>query len=146
MLGVIGLSIAAPLPSLADGAVSVSTVYRARAKYGSRILDLGKAAESGNFAAFEDKKAVNGFDLFISSSNAQKSAISKERKAKEEKLEADIYTAVKAKDASKLKAAYSEFIKVADLKSDYKPGELGQTDSSGYSATWGTDKQFIYIR
>jgi Photosystem II Psb31 protein len=70
----------------------------------------------------------------------------KERKAVETKLESDIFAAVKAKDSSKLKASYEEFIKVADLKSEYKPGELGQTDSSGYSPTWGTDKQFIYQR
>lgn len=135
---IIGLGLS--MPVLADGAVSASTIFRARNSYGARIVQLQKAADTGNFAAFEDKKAINGFDLFISSSNSQKSAIAKERKAAELKLEADIYTAVKAKDASKLKNAYNEFIKVADLKSDYKNDELGQTDSSGYSPTWGTDR------
>ena len=141
-----GFALAAPIPAMADGAVSASTVYRARNNYGARIVDLAKAADTGNFAAFEDKRSKNGFDLFISASNAQKSAISKERKAKELVIVASINDAVKAKDAAKLKAAYAEFIKVASLKSDYKPGELGQTDSSGYSPTWGTDRQFIYIR
>lgn len=141
-----GFALAAPIPAMADGAVSASTVYRSRNYYGARIVDLAKAADTGNFAAFEDKKSKNGFDLFVSSSNAQKSAITKERKAKETAIVANIYDAVKAKDASKLKAAYAEFIKVSDLKSDYKPGELGQTDSSGYSPTWGTDRQYIYQR
>lgn len=147
-LGVVamGFALAAPIPAMADGAVSASTVYRSRNLYGARIVDLGKAADSGDFAAFDDKKARNGFDLFVSSSNAQKSAISKERKAKEIVIVANIYDSVKAKDASKLKAAYAEFIQVANLKSAYKPGELGQTDSSGYSPTWGTDRQYIYIR
>ena len=31
-------------------------------------------------------------------------------------------------------------IKVADLAPLFKPGELGQTDTSGYSPTWGTDR------
>jgi hypothetical protein len=38
-------------------------------------------------------------------------------------------TAAKAKDAGKLKSAYDEFIKVADLKSEFKKEGRGQTDS-----------------
>mmetsp|Transcript_16492 Transcript_16492/g.14865 ORF Transcript_16492/g.14865 Transcript_16492/m.14865 type:complete len:106 (+) Transcript_16492:53-370(+) len=45
-----------PIPVLADGAVSRSTVYKARLGYGSKILDLAKAADKGDFAAFADKK------------------------------------------------------------------------------------------
>lgn len=145
-IGAAGLAFSLAAPALADGARSVSTDFRARNYYGARIVDLGKAAEAGNFEAFTDKKAINGFDLFISSSNARKSAISKEREAAEKKIEADIYSAVKAKDAGKLKAAYRQFIDVADLKSEYKAGELGQSDSSGYSPTWGTERQYIYQR
>ena len=70
----------------------------------------------------------------------------KELAATETKIKEDIYSAVKAKDAAKLKASYTEFIKVADLTSEYKDGELGQTDSSGYSPNWGTSKQYIYQR
>lgn len=92
------------------------------------------------------KKTVAIFDLFISGTNSRGSALDKANKAAETKIEADIFAAVKAKDAGKLKAAYDEFIKAADLKSEYKPTELGQTDSSGYSPTWGTEKQFIYQR
>ena len=142
-----GIALAGPIvPANADGAVSQSTVYRGRTKYGAKILDLGAAVSKGDFAAFEDKKTLNAFDLFISSSNALGGKISKERKAAETAIEANIYSAVKAKDASKLASAYSEFVKVADLKSDFKPGDLGQTDSSGYSPTWGTSRQYIYQR
>ena len=135
-----------PLPAIADGAVSASTVFRSRTKYGPKILSLVDSASKGDFAAFEEKKTVNAFDLFISSSNALGGKVSKERKAVEKSLEAQIYSAVKAKDAAKLTAAIKEFVAVADLKSDYKEGELGQTDSSGYSPTWGTSRQYIYQR
>lgn len=135
-----------PLPAVADGAVSVSTVYKARVKYGPKILELADAASNGDFAKFEDKKTVNTFDLFISSSNSLGGKIAKERKAAEKSLQAQIYAAVKAKDSSKLSSAVKEFIEVADLKPEYKPNELGQTDSSGYSPTWGTPRQYIYQR
>lgn len=152
MLGVavMGAALAGPMappqPAVADGAVSASTIYRARNYYGARIKNLAKDVSTSNFAAFEDKKVINAFERFISASNAQKSTIAKERKAAEEAIQANIYSAVKSKDANKLRAAYNEFIKVADLTDDYKPGELGQTDSSGYSPTWGTDRQYIYQR
>lgn len=128
-LGVValGFSLAGPMPAMADGAVSASTIYRARNYYGGRILDLAEAADKGNFAAFEDKKSKNGFDLFISGSNRRNNEASKELKSTEEKIKNDLYAAVNAKDAGKLKAAYKEFINAADLKSDYQPGELGQT-------------------
>ena len=143
----LGFSLMAPVaPVIADGAVSASTVYRARNSYGAKIVGLGEAAAKGNFAAFEDKKAKNSFDLFISASNAQKGIKQKETKKAELAIQAKINDAVKSKNAGALKSAYDEFIKVADLKSEYKPGEQGQTDSSGYSPTWGTDRQQIYQR
>eukprot|EP01031_Cornospumella_fuschlensis_P012582 gene12582-15371_t len=145
----VGLTLAGPvmpLPVMADGAVSISTVYRARNNYGAKINDLASAVEKGDFGAFEDKKVSNAFDLFISGSNALNSKIDKQRKAEETKILADIKSAVKSKDATKLKAAYNNFVKVADLKSDFKPNELGQTDSSGYSPTYGTKRQYIYQR
>jgi hypothetical protein len=84
--------------------------------------------------------------LFISGSNGLKSTKSKELKKAETALEAEIYAAVTAKDSGKLRAKYDEFIKVADLESKFKPGEKGQTDSSGYSPSWGTPGQYIYQR
>lgn len=123
-----------------------STVYRARNSYGARIVDLQDAADKANFAAFEDKKALNAFDLFISGANALNSAKDKENKKAELNLQKELYAAVKAKDASKLRAAYNNFIKVADLKSEFQLGERGQTDSSGFSPTYGTSRQYIYQR
>lgn len=127
----LGLSIMGPLPVMADGAVSASTVYRARNSYGSKIMDLQEAVSKGNFAAFDNKKVLNAFDLFISGSNAKGGIKGKETKKAELALQAKIYEAVKAKNSAALKSAYDEFIQIADLKSEYKPGEVGQTDSSG---------------
>mmetsp|Transcript_19767 Transcript_19767/g.19878 ORF Transcript_19767/g.19878 Transcript_19767/m.19878 type:complete len:193 (+) Transcript_19767:89-667(+) len=143
----IGAALFAPIsPVIADGATSASSVYRTRVLYGQRILDLEKAANSGDFGAFADKKAVNGFGLFISGTNPTPGKASKEKKAAEQKIVDEIYKAVESKDASKLKSAYSEFVNFAALKSPFGPNDIGQTDSSGYSPTWGTPKQQIYQR
>lgn len=144
----LGLSLMGPMvaPVMADGAVSASTVYRARNSYGAKIVGLADAAAKGDFAAFTDKKVVNAFDLFISASNAQKGIKQKETKKAELAIQAQLYDAVKAKNAANLKSAYDEFIKVANLKSEYKASDVGQTDSSGYSPTWGTERQQIYQR
>eukprot|EP01041_Mallomonas_annulata_P010602 gene10602-22137_t len=142
-----GAALYAPVsPAMADGAVSASTVYRARTSYGAKIADLEKAVNNGNFGAFEDKKVSNAFDLFISGANKLSGKAGKEKAATEKKIAAEIFSAAKAKDAGKLKAAYSEFIKVAELKSEFGPNDNGQTDSSGYSPTWGTARQQIYQR
>jgi hypothetical protein len=133
-------------PVFADGAVSASTVYRARNSYGAKILNLGDAASKGDFAAFADKKSTNAFDLFISASNALGGAKYKEIKKTELAIQAKINDAVKTKNAGALKSSYDEFIKVASLKSDFKASDVGQTDSSGYSPTWGTPRQQIYQR
>ena len=116
-IAAMGVALAGPMPAMADGAASKSTVYRARNSYGQRVLGLGDAAAKGDFDAFLDKRAVNGFDLFISGSHRM--------------------NGVKDKATKK---ADDEFIKVADLAPLFKPGELGQTDTSGYSPTWGTDR------
>jgi orotate phosphoribosyltransferase-like protein len=107
-----GIALAGPVPAMADGAVSRSTVYRARNNYGAKIYALSSAASSGNFAAFEDKKTLNAFDLFISGANALNGIADKEAKAAEKAIYADIYSAVKAKDAGKLKANFDKFIAV----------------------------------
>jgi hypothetical protein len=118
-LGVAAMGIALTGPvqfATADGAVSKSTVYRARTNYGAKILDIGAAVNKGDFSAFENKKTLNAFDLFISGSNALGSKTDKERAAAEKAIQANIYSAVKAKDAGKLRASYDEFIKVSNLK------------------------------
>ena len=141
----LGISFVAPvMPVFADGAVSASTVYRARTTYGRRIQDLKDTVSKANFEALQDRKVVNSFDLFISGANALNA--DKSLRAAETAVEAKFFAAVKAKDAGKLKSAYDEFIQLADLTKEFKPNELGQTDSSGYSGTWGTDRQYIYQR
>lgn len=149
-IAAVGIALAGPampiMPAMADGAVSKSTVYRARTNQGTKILDLEEAVNKGNFDAFANKKTVNTFDLFISGSNALNGKIDKERAAAEKKILATIYSAVESKDANKLRSAYADFIKVANLKPDFKPEERGQTDSSGYAPTWGTKRQYIYQR
>lgn len=133
------------MPAMADGAVSPSSVYRARVNYGSKIMGLEKSVANSDFGAF-DKKANAWFDLFISGTNSLPGEAMKKAKKEETTIKADIFAAVASKDASKLKSSYASFIKVASLKPDFKPGELGQSDSSGYSPTWGTDREYIYIR
>lgn len=106
-----------PIPSAnADGAVSSSTVYRTRLNYGTKILNLTPAVQNSDFAAFEDKKILNAFDLFISGSTAKKGIADKERRIAEKAIQANIYAAVKSKDSSKLKSSFTEFIKIADLQ------------------------------
>ena len=145
-VGAMAVALAGPLPVLADGAVSASTEYRARTNYGTKIMRFEKAVNSGDFNSLSDKSVSNAFDLFISGTTRGSNAARKELKAKEIEIAANFKDAVNAKDGNKLKSAYNEFIKVADLKPDYKPNELGQTDSSGYSPTWGTERQYIYQR
>ena len=96
-VAVMGFALAGPMPALADGAVSKSTEFRARNSYGRRILDLESAAQKGDIAAFENKKAINAFDLFISGSNALPNKANKELKAAETVVEKKLYDAVKAK-------------------------------------------------
>lgn len=97
---VIGLAGPAIVPQsvVADGAVSASTIFRARNYYGGKIKDLYGGVMKGNFAAFDNKKTVNTFDLFISETNAQKSTIAKERERAELALQAKILDAVKNRD------------------------------------------------
>lgn len=144
----IGFALSGPAfvqPVVADGAYSISSKYRARNKYGATIVDLKDAVSKGDYTAF-DKKSSNAFDLFISQSNNPVSIKDKAIKSQEIALKSDIFSAAAAKDSSKLKTAYDSFIKVADLTSDYKPTEKGQSDSSGYAPTYGTSKEYIYIR
>ena len=116
-IAAMGIALVGPMePANADGAVSVSTVFRARTKYGAKIMDIAPLVDKADFAALGDKKILNAFDLFISGSNAQKSVTAKESAKKEKAIEAAFFTAVKAKDSGKMKSAYADFINVADLK------------------------------
>lgn len=131
-----------PQPALADGASSISTVYRARMFYGPKILKLEDAATRGDFSSFDDRKVASTFKLFISETTSRNTLKDQEVRSAETRLQNDIFDAVKAKDANKLKNAFSEFVNVASLKSDYKPTEKGASDSSGFSATYGTERGY----
>lgn len=135
-----------PPAAMADGAVSASTIFRARNNYGAKIYALKDAATKGDFSAFAGPKVAAAFDLFISGSNALGSEISKATAAAETAAKKEIFDAVAAKDAGKLKAAFDKFVTVAELTPVFKPEEKGQSDSSGYSPTWGTSRQYIYQR
>ena len=50
-IAAMGIALAGPMPAMADGAASKSTVYRARNSYGQRVLGLGEAAAKGDFDA-----------------------------------------------------------------------------------------------
>lgn len=123
----------------ADGAVSSSTVYRTRLNYGTKILNLTPAVQKSDFAAFEDKKILNAFDLFISGSTAKKGIADKERRVAEKAIQANIYAAVKAKDSAKLKSTFTEFIKIADLqvsiKQSYYPSDVLQSPQKSHILT-----------
>jgi len=143
-VGAMAVALAGPLPAMADGASSISTVYRTRGLYGNKILALQKAAETGDYSKLES--SGNTFDLFIAGTNIGYNPAVKATRAQEKELAAAFKAAVAAKDSGKIKSTLGEFIKVADLKSEYKPNERGQTDSSGYAPTWGTESQYIYQR
>jgi len=113
-----GVALAPLAPAFADGAVSASTIFRARNTYGAKIQDLAPAVEKGDFAAFDNKKVLNAFDLFISGTN--KRVTDKPTLKKEKEIEEAIFKAVKAKDSAGLKKAYAEFINFADLTKEYK--------------------------
>ena len=93
----------------ADGAVSLTTMARARGIYGTRIADLKGAVEAGDFDAVAAEK--NAFVLFNNSNNLPKLKATK--KMNEEKQQA-IFAAVSAGDKAALKTAYADYVKVCN--------------------------------
>jgi hypothetical protein len=57
----LSFAVTAPMVANADGANSISSVYRARVGYGNRILGLEEAAKSGNFDAFDCKALCSNY-------------------------------------------------------------------------------------
>merc|ERR1719231_2052813 len=90
-IAAMGIALAGPMPAMAGG-----------------------AAAKGDFDAFLEKRAVNGFDLFISGSNRMNGVKDKAAKKAELELEKAIYEAVKAKDKAGLKKAIYEAVKAKD--------------------------------
>merc|ERR1711924_257196 len=97
---------------MADGAVSIATIQRARGIYGGVSRDSRRRCP-GDFAAVESEK--NAFILFNSGAYRTKSPKAKAEKAAAEAAYADILAAVSAKDAGKLKSSYAAYVKAADI-------------------------------
>lgn len=109
----IGAAVVAGVPQIAaaDGAVSAATIARARGIYGDRISALKSAVEKGDFDAVAEEK--NAFVLF--NSGAYPRAVDKKAKAAAIAGTNDIFAAVKAKDASALKKAYSSYVAANEI-------------------------------
>jgi len=121
----------AGLPSLAsaDGAVSASTISRARGVYGNRIADLKKAVNAGDFNAVASEKSA--FVLF--NSGAYPFAKSKPlKKAAIEQTNA-IFRAVKSGDKAGLKTAYDTYIAANDINGYPDVALDGKTKGQGFS-------------
>lgn len=142
--GAVGAAVLLPKPALADGAVSPATVQRARGIYGSRIAALKTAVEKGDFDAVADEK--NAFDLFNSGAFMIKSAIAKEAKATSIATTKEIFAAVEAKDKSKLKSAYTSFMKNSGINVTPVDIATGQGMSTEFDWKARTTKGTIYQR
>ena len=109
----VGAAVVAGLPQMAaaDGAVSAATIARAKGIYGDRILALKSAVDKGDFAAVAAEKAA--FVLF--NSGAYPRVVDKSSKTAAIKATNDIFAAIKAKDASALKSAYSSYVATNEI-------------------------------
>ena len=133
----------APQLAFADGAVSAASIQKARQVYGSRILDLKSAVDSGNFDAIVDEK--NAFILF--NSGAYPTPKDKAEKAKAVALTNDIFNAVKKGDKGALKTAYGQYVAENDIKSlPSVDASKGQGYSSDFDYRRLTKAGAIYVR
>lgn len=109
-----GVAVIAALPqmALADGAVSKSTVGRAKGKYGARIANLKQAVEAGDFDAVAEEKAA--FILF--NSGAYPQAKNKPMKAEAIKDTNAIFKALRDGDKAGMKKAYTKYVAANDIK------------------------------
>jgi len=144
--GALGLVFSGAGAAVADGAVSASTVARARGIYGARILDLEGAVKAGDLAAVLAEK--NAFLLFNSGVYTPKGEKVKATKAKAVAATDALLAACEAGDKAKAAAAYKEFLSVAEIS----PGYEGKTKAytQGYSTEYDwkfkTNKGTIYVR
>jgi len=143
--GAFGL-IAGAGSAVADGAVSAATVARARGIYGGRILALEDAVAKGNLAAVADEK--NAFTLFVSGVYAAKGEKIAATKAKAKAASDTLFAAVEKGDTSGAKAAYKDFLSVADIAKPYTGKDLAYSQgySTEYDWKYKTPKGTIYVR
>mmetsp|Transcript_35795 Transcript_35795/g.72957 ORF Transcript_35795/g.72957 Transcript_35795/m.72957 type:complete len:190 (-) Transcript_35795:174-743(-) len=144
--GALGLAFSGASAAVADGSVSKTTVARARGKYGFRILALQDAVAKGDLASIAEEE--NAFKLFVSGAYTQKGAAVVKSKAAAGAAEGALFKAVAAGDKAGAKAAYAEFLKVADIQAAYEDTEKGNTQgySTEYDWKFKTSKGTIYVR
>ena len=135
--------VAAPQFASADGAVSASTIAKARAVYGDRIAALKSAVDSGNFDAVAADKSA--FLLF--NSGAYPSAKVKSQKAAAVEGTNAIFKAVKAGDKAALKSAYSAYVAANGIKAI---APVSTSKGQGYSSDFDykrlTPAGAVYVR
>lgn len=135
--------VAAPQFASADGAVSASTIAKARAIYGNRIAALKSAVDSGNFDAVAADKSA--FLLF--NSGAYPFAKEKSQKAAAVEGTNAIFKAVKAGDKAALKSAYSAYVAANGIKAI---APVSTSKGQGYSSDFDykrlTPAGAVYVR
>lgn len=137
--------VAAAVPGIAyaDGAVSTASIQRAKYKFGTRIMALKDAVEKGDFAAVAAEK--NAFVLY--NSGSYPTLKQKDKKNKAIAATNQIFAAIRSKDKTGLKTAYSNYLKVVDM-SDY--GAVDNAKAQGYSSDYDyrvrTPQAAIYVR
>ena len=113
-----------------------------RRSYGSRIFKLKGASTA---AVIEEK---NAFILFNSGAYQLKTPAAKAAKAVAQEGTADIFAAVDAKDAGKLKAAYAAYTKNAGI--DLSPAKESVMGGQGFGSDYDwknrTPKGTVYQR
>lgn len=136
--------VAAPQFAMADGAVSASTITKARQVYGGRIAALKNDVDAGNFDAVAEEK--NAFILF--NSGAYPTAKDKAAKAEAVAGTNAIFKAIKAGDKAGLKDAYKTYMAANEIKSFpvVKDNSNGQGYSSDFDYRRGTSAGVIYVR
>ncbi|KAG5190811.1 extrinsic protein in photosystem II [Tribonema minus] len=130
-----------PQLAFADGAVSESTVQRAKGIYGDKVLNLAGAVKAGNFEAV---KAESGAISLLTSGGFARA--SKADKAAAKAAKDAIFAAVESKDAAKLQSAYADLVKLAKIPASTAGGGDTQGYSSDYDWKARTAKGTIYVR
>ena len=133
----------APQLAFADGAVSASTIARAKGIYGDRIASLKSAVDAGDFGAIAAEK--NAFILF--NSGAYPRVVDKAAKSDAIAKTNAIFSAIRAGDKAAVKAAYSDYVASNDIK---KLPVVDPSTGQGYSGDFDyrvkTTAAAIYVR
>lgn len=119
--------VSAPQFASADGAVSAATGLRAKTMYGSRIYDLKKAVDSGNFDAVYGEKSA----FILYNSGAYPTAKDKDKKKAAIAGTNAIFAAIKSSDKAALKDAYSKYVAANGIKEYPK---VSKSSGQGYSS------------